>query len=112
MEPRKQGKHMFNERDQALTSTFQLQSSPCGRSTPPVRYPRIPPTRPDEKRERARGGYTSLREKGELKRFLSQAWSSHTASTRSPPLLLPVRFLFPCPYCDTGIPCARKSVGN
>jgi hypothetical protein len=42
---------------------FQLQSSPCGRSTPPVRYPRIPIW--TEKRERARGGYTSFeRERG------------------------------------------------
>lgn len=63
MQPRRKRKDTFNERDQALTSTFQLQSSPCGPSTPPVRYSRIPPARPDEKRERARGGYTPLRER-------------------------------------------------
>lgn len=112
MELRKQGKDTFNERPGA-NECSQLQSSPCGRSTPPVRYPRIPPTRSglSSASARARRIHFYERERG-AKAVLSQAWSSHTASTRSPPPSLPVRYPIICLCRDTGVPSMRKSMGN
>jgi hypothetical protein len=79
---------MFNGKEQGADEFSQYQSSPCGRSTPPVRHP---PIRPLDEYQSANQPETIRLDKGELKESL-QAWSSHMASTRSPILLLPVRF--------------------
>ena len=114
MELRKQGKDTFNEREQALTNVFN--HSPAHVAVLHRRYDTLGSRQLelDERSASARAsrGYTSLREKGELKRLL-QAWSSHTASTRSPPLLLPVRLLLLCLSCGSGLFLRRrKSIGE
>jgi hypothetical protein len=54
-EPRMQseGQRTCSKKRPSADECSQLQSSPCGRSTPPVRYPRIRPLDLNEKRERA-----------------------------------------------------------